>query len=99
MIINNLVSLSKYMGISVNTLKNNYIKPLLKIGGETGIIVGGTKKKPSYIFIMEKFLKEIQCLNTILKASTKEVTSTTLTRRLKDKDTELQLEKLLLRRQ
>jgi hypothetical protein len=55
------------LGVCANTMKKNYIQPLLLLekttGIKSGIIIGGTNKKPSYRFITSLFLEAVQRVN------------------------------------
>jgi hypothetical protein len=66
-IIKNTNNLASYLGVCINTLRNNYLHPLLELertkGIKTGIIKGGTSKRPQYIFLLNQFLEAVQLLN------------------------------------
>jgi hypothetical protein len=100
-IIKTLKNMSTELDISINTLKYNFVLPLIAKETKTGIksgIIKGSGKKPTYLFLYDDFINAMQNLNKEdrecqdLSKGGKYTTSILHTR---IKDTEQQLEKLL----
>jgi hypothetical protein len=99
---NNLTTMSKICKVkSLKTFRERILQPLFKIQNERGINCGivkiGEGNRPTYLFLMDRFINSLILLNREFKCEEfiKEEKSTTLTSQSMEQDIEQALTKLI----